>query len=637
MNTSTCSCSYAVVGPRLLRHPRQSKDRTAVNAAFNARNLTICSAVVPRHHTAHPSPRVDLACDRYLKTAQKSRSVLRPCASSSSSSPQPEPSSYSPPDPSASPSVPWTPEDLERMVQEEQANEEQALGATWRQFFTEDPEELFEYADRDYAFHTNTLSMMSSLNESQSEAVLFDPRRPLSIPSSVASEINGMGCWRLANSVDAAIQFLVTRIEGSWRELLKSDLNLYPPIEWKAHGWDWCDSMDPGMELEGFADVDVPNPKPGEEGFPRLLLENRIYCSKVFRKLHIEVAIRQDGLQVLHVVLYPRYKYDLPILAMDLVIAKDRVSLVVVDACPISKNKTLPPHYMQTMHELQELFLTNASNQRKIPEWGKAIFSPLCVCMTPKDGEELAGVMKYMVALHRAHLMLTYLIQPVDESTRRGALKAAELLEGHKRFVEKQLENKKTSRVLETAFGEAWTTAYMQEVMFDFKPDSEPPFVDASIFQLYDYYDDYPELGGLAEEFVGLRDSVDKERAEEYLNELLITASEPGNPFNPSSSSSERPSGSGNLPASSGESQEEEEEERPAPLSSAEVAARIRAEWAMTKMYETDLQFKASVDAVIPEAWQLLVDGTLGTVLVDYLKGAIGEDSVEEAQDSRDS
>ncbi len=42
--------------------------------------------------------------------------------------------------------------------------------------------------------------------------------------------------------------------------------------------------------------------------YPRLTLENRVYCSRVFRKLHVEVGIRQDGLQVLHVVLYPRYK-----------------------------------------------------------------------------------------------------------------------------------------------------------------------------------------------------------------------------------------------------------------------------------------------------------------------------------------
>lgn len=36
------------------------------------------------------------------------------------------------------------------------------------------------------------------------------------------------------------------------------------------------------------------------------------------------------------------------------------------------------------MHELQQLLLTDPTNQRDVPEWGKAIFSPLCVCMTPK-------------------------------------------------------------------------------------------------------------------------------------------------------------------------------------------------------------------------------------------------------------
>lgn len=42
------------------------------------------------------------------------------------------------------------------------------------------------------------------------------------------------------------------------------------------------------------------------QGYPRLLIENRVYSSRVFRKLHLEVAYRQDGLQVLHMVFYPR-------------------------------------------------------------------------------------------------------------------------------------------------------------------------------------------------------------------------------------------------------------------------------------------------------------------------------------------
>lgn len=42
------------------------------------------------------------------------------------------------------------------------------------------------------------------------------------------------------------------------------------------------------------------------QGYPRLMIENRIYSSRVFRKLHLEVATRQDGLQVMHMVMFPR-------------------------------------------------------------------------------------------------------------------------------------------------------------------------------------------------------------------------------------------------------------------------------------------------------------------------------------------
>ena len=47
------------------------------------------------------------------------------------------------------------------------------------------------------------------------------------------------------------------------------------------------------------------------------------------------------------------YDYDLPILAMDIVIAGGGVTLAVADACPLSPNLSLPSHYLQTMHELQ--------------------------------------------------------------------------------------------------------------------------------------------------------------------------------------------------------------------------------------------------------------------------------------------
>jgi hypothetical protein len=136
-------------------------------------------------------------------------------------------------------------------------------------------------------------------------------QRLFSIPAALANDLMGMGSWRLRSTIDPSIQFLVSRLEGSWRELLRdgeehsvmrgnrdsigegggrfmkgkggalcspysplypplsvclADLNLYPASEWKAQGWDWCDSMDPERELDGFSDGDIPSPAKGEEG-----------------------------------------------------------------------------------------------------------------------------------------------------------------------------------------------------------------------------------------------------------------------------------------------------------------------------------------------------------------------------------
>jgi len=49
----------------------------------------------------------------------------------------------------------------------------------------------------------------------------------------------------------------------------------------------------------------------------------------------------------------PRYDFDLPILALDLVVAGGRVTLAVADACPLAANLRLPNHYMKTVVDLQ--------------------------------------------------------------------------------------------------------------------------------------------------------------------------------------------------------------------------------------------------------------------------------------------
>ncbi|EFJ50210.1 hypothetical protein VOLCADRAFT_33105, partial [Volvox carteri f. nagariensis] len=191
----------------------------------------------------------------------------------------------------------------------------------------------------------------------------------------------------------------------------------------------------------------------------RLLLENRVYCSRAFRKLHVEVGIRQDGLQVLHVVVYPRYNYDLPIFGLDLVLVDGRVTLAIADCCPVRHGLKLPQQYMETMVLLQRTFLEGQDPAaRRIPDWGAAIFSQLVLCITPSTPEELAAFAKYAVALHRGHLMLSRNAAPLLSPT-SGCLCAFCLFRA--RFCDNQLANKKTRRVLEAAFGKEWADEYM--------------------------------------------------------------------------------------------------------------------------------------------------------------------------------
>ena len=43
--------------------------------------------------------------------------------------------------------APWTREDIDQMVEEEELEQEQQLGEDWRSFFEDDPQGLFDYAD----------------------------------------------------------------------------------------------------------------------------------------------------------------------------------------------------------------------------------------------------------------------------------------------------------------------------------------------------------------------------------------------------------------------------------------------------------------------------------------------------------
>ena len=54
--------------------------------------------------------------------------------------------------------------------------------------------------------------------------------------------------------------------------------------------------------------------------------------------------------QVLHVVMYPRPEFDFPILGLDVVgSGNNRFSLAVLDACPVSADRSLAPPFVSAL------------------------------------------------------------------------------------------------------------------------------------------------------------------------------------------------------------------------------------------------------------------------------------------------
>lgn len=67
------------------------------------------------------------------------------------------------------------------------------------------------------------------------------------------------------------------------------------------------------------------------------------------------------------------------------------------------------PRPLAPRSELQARY--GLESNRSIPEWGRAIFSPLCVIVRPQGGEELGRFLKYALALNQLHVQVGALVE----------------------------------------------------------------------------------------------------------------------------------------------------------------------------------------------------------------------------------
>lgn len=188
-----------------------------------------------------------------------------------------------------------------------------------------------------------------------------------------------------------------------------------------------------------------------------LVIENSCYQAPPFRKLHLELAQVGTGLDILHCVMFPDPKYDLPMFGTDLVGGKSGISAAIADLSPVTADGQLPTEYHEHLSHLPSL---EFSERRQLPEWGN-IFSEFCLFIRPNTSQEEAQFLERVSAYLRWHCQQAAEAQSVSNS-------AADLiLAGQRHYCQQQQQNDKTRRILEKAFGKEWADRYMTTVLFD--------------------------------------------------------------------------------------------------------------------------------------------------------------------------
>ena len=66
-----------------------------------------------------------------------------------------------------------------------------------------------------------------------------------------------------------------------------------------------------------------------------LFIINELHSARGIRKIHLELANLEAGLQILHCVMFPDPRFDVPIFGVDIVSNQQGISAAIVDLSPV--------------------------------------------------------------------------------------------------------------------------------------------------------------------------------------------------------------------------------------------------------------------------------------------------------------
>jgi len=213
-----------------------------------------------------------------------------------------------------------------------------------------------------------------------------------------------------------------------------------------------------GGHFDDLTEIELPEEfgrvEKETDGEEQVYIENYVWETEKFRKIHLEVAQMKSGLDILHTNMYPRYEYDIPIFGADIVASSKSVGAAIVDISSVREDRTLPDQY-----EILNIIDTDFEEDKKMPDWGD-VFSQYCVFVRPTE-EEYEKFVNTAFTYLNYHCAISYNIKPNWDNY-------PNVYQGHKYYCEKQRQNNKTRRVLESIFDEKYADKYISEMLFDY-------------------------------------------------------------------------------------------------------------------------------------------------------------------------
>ena len=186
-------------------------------------------------------------------------------------------------------------------------------------------------------------------------------------------------------------------------------------------------------------------------------IKNELHICKGLRKIHLEVAKLDSGLEILHCVFFPDPRYDLPIFGADVVVCSTAVSAAIVDLSPVAPD--LP---LSILKYLQKLPSNKFTHERELPSWG-SIFSDYVKFVRPVSKAEEDAFLSVVDSYLKALIESVLTTKPEQEYGTNTLKRKQSQID----YCYHQKLNDKTRGALIRAFNEEWADRYINEILFD--------------------------------------------------------------------------------------------------------------------------------------------------------------------------